>query len=219
MLLRALRGDGASAMLGLAPARDDWPLCWWAFLSCVSVLNVVMLRAALRAPHPTAPSDEAYVRQMRGCAVVFTAACFLRSVWPRVDVERICFWGDGFLSTTLCGRSAAFCAEMCLAWQLGRVLGRINDDLERELPPSARSAGHAVVRWVARAIFPVLTCAQCCCWCGVLTTAQWWHGVEETLWMSSVGLIALCCLFLRTALASAERSAAGSGSGSGSGSG
>ena len=75
-----LRGDGASAMLGLAPARDDWPLCWWAFLSCVSVLNVVMLRAALRAPRPSppAPSDEAYVRQMRGCAVVFTAEMFIR---------------------------------------------------------------------------------------------------------------------------------------------
>eukprot|EP01043_Picozoa_sp_COSAG02_P028659 COSAG02_NODE_1747_length_11077_cov_31.871470_5_plen_498_part_00 len=145
--------------------------------------------------------DASYMRQMHLCASVFVAACFLRAVWPRVDVERICFWGDGVLSTTLCGRSAAFAAEMCLAWQFSTVLGKINMDVQAHVRCRQRShTGFTLVHRVSQIVFPALTVAQLCCWCGVLTMRQLWHVFEETLWMANVFLMTISCIFLAVAL-------------------
>ena len=138
---------------------------------------------ALDEARQLAAADSRYAQQMRACATVFTAACFLRSVWPRVDVERICFWDESLLSTTLAGRSAAFCAEMSLAWQFSSVLGKINDDVQRAVTPTfAAHPGFSAVRLISNVIFPSLCVAQYCCWNGVLSTNQVWHIYEESLW-------------------------------------
>jgi hypothetical protein len=181
------------------PAEEWCAWVWWLSLSLVACTNVYLLARGIGRQQQQQlqnnSDDVCYLRDMRRCACMFTASCAVRSFWPRVDVERTCFF-DSIMSTTLVGRSFAFCAEMCFAWQLSSVLARIGVDLQRASGSSGRSNGFALVRGVAAGVFPVLCVAQGCCWSGVLTKVQMWHALEESLWMLSVGAVALSCAFL-----------------------
>jgi hypothetical protein len=125
------------AVLGGAEKLEEqyYAWLWWLCLSSVCFLNVLMLLRAMRAQslHYSGAranaADTIYLRDMRCCATMFATSALVRSFWPRVDVERICFF-DSVMSITLLGRSFAFCAEMCFAWQLSAVLRRIGSDVD-----------------------------------------------------------------------------------------
>jgi hypothetical protein len=89
-------------------------------LTLVSFANVRLLIGIWNRPLSSTPQEAQYQYKLRVCAAVYVMACFVRAVWPRIDVERICFF-DSILSVTFVGRSLATVAEMCLAWQLALV--------------------------------------------------------------------------------------------------
>jgi hypothetical protein len=111
-------------------------------------------RYSLFSEDPNAPTaggldaeTREYQRQHRWCAFFYVVGCAVRAIWPRIDVERVCFF-DSPLSVTLVGRSLATVAELCFAHQLSLVLSRLGADLDapdmRKLCLAQQSAGAAV---------------------------------------------------------------------------
>merc|ERR1712118_278525 len=103
-----------------------------------------------------------YQKQLRWCAGIYVVGCFFRAVWPRIDVERICFF-DSPISVTLVGRSLATVAELCFAWQIGLVLKRLAHDLAtpaiQRIAPSPDWAVR-IVSAVGHVAFPAIFVAQ-----------------------------------------------------------
>jgi len=139
-----------------------------------------------------------YRKQLLWCACMYAFGCSVRSIWPRIDVERVCFF-DSFLSVTLVGRSLACVAELCFAHQLGLVLKKVSTDLRS--PDIQRLCGASkrfcsVVYGIGSIAFPLIAVAQTCCWMGVTTTRQLWHAFEESLWALLAFLFLPCCAFI-----------------------
>jgi len=143
--------------------RTTLSLSWWVVLSIVQFLNVFLLYKA--AQHPAAGS-----RKMVCWAAVFVTVCAVRAIWPRIDVERVCFW-DTWVSVPFVGRSLATIAELCFVKQIVILLS------ERNLAPT-------FVKWA----LPVLSIAEVCSWAGVLSTNQLFNAVEESLWTMTMGV-------------------------------
>lgn len=122
-------------------------LVWWAVLS---VTGVVQVAFALRL----------WLRRSRAfpltLALVYAVVCCFRSLFPKVDVERLCFW-DSPLSIITFGRSAATIAEV--------------------------SFGLLLTLWFKDKLFVVFAVvANASCWIAVLTLNQLFHVVENSLW-------------------------------------
>jgi len=49
---------------------------------------------------------------------------------------------------------------------------------------------------VADILFWAICVAQCCCWMGVTTQRQIWHGLEESIWAGTFAAVAVCCAVL-----------------------
>jgi len=168
---------------------------------------------------PVTEATRRYQAQLRWCALVYVLGCSIRSVWPRIDVERVCFF-DSPLSVTLIGRTVATAAEVCFARQIGLVFHRLGSDLaepqlmqalhsHQDSPTgSSRGSGSSprrrsfhvkyclLLRALGTACVPAISLAQCCCWCGVTTTRQIWHGVEESIWAALVACMIPAFAFL-----------------------
>jgi hypothetical protein len=77
-------------------------LIWWAFISVAGVVQVIV---AFRL---WCSRDRTLLVSL---ALTYAGVCCFRSVFPRVDAERLCFW-DSALSIITLGRSAATIAEV-----------------------------------------------------------------------------------------------------------
>lgn len=158
---------------------DLIPTLWWVALTLGSCINIGLLVARLA----NLPKDP-YPRKMTQCAAIFVVACMVRSIWPRVDVERTCFW-DSRLSWPFVGRVLATVAEICFAAQFSMIIGMLATEVE-----------YPRTRRVADIIFWAICVAQCCCWMGVTTQRQIWHGVEESIWGFTFTAVAVCMALL-----------------------
>jgi len=147
---------------------------WWMTLvvgSCVNVALILSRLASVKDPYP---------RKMTYLAAVFVFGCAVRSIWPRVDVERICFW-DSWISVTFVGRVLATAAEVCFAAQISGTVGML-----------AQNIGFSRTKRVADVLFWFICIAQCCCWLGVTSRRQIWHVFEESIWAAVFGTFGVC---------------------------
>ena len=101
---------------------------------------------------------------------IYVAVCGFRSLFPRVDLERVCLW-DTWLSAILLGRTAATIAELCFALQCALFVGRLS---ELTGMPLLQVAGHVFV--------PLAIIAEVVCWYAVLSLNHIGHVIEESLW-------------------------------------
>jgi hypothetical protein len=113
--------------------------------------------------------------------------CGLRSLFPRVDLERVCLW-DTRLSAILLGRTAATIAELRFALQCGLFLRRLSD-----------IAGMPVLAAAAQAFVPLAIVAELLCWYAVLSLNHIGHAIEESL--SALLMLMLSAAFGTAALA------------------
>src|SRR5688572_17969369 len=90
-------------------------------------------------------------------SAVYVGVCGFRSLFPRVDLERVCLW-DSWLSAIMLGRTVATIAEMCFALQCGLFVQRLSELTDLPVLASA-----------AQAFVPVALVAQMCCWYAVLS--------------------------------------------------
>jgi len=162
---------------------DVLPTLWWVLLSTGSCINIVLLLCRLANI-----GQDRYVRKMTYCSAAFVIACAVRSIWPRVDVERTCFW-DTRISVTFVGRTLATVAEICFVSQFTMTIGVLAEEME--FPKTL---------WMSNIWYWAICVAQCCCWMGVTTQRQIWHGVEESIWAMTFTGIAISFAVLYTAI-------------------
>jgi hypothetical protein len=150
------------------------------FCCCISPLTYIHVHTHRLLPSTASWLAADGVYNLRPLlALVYAVACATRSILPRYDCDRLCFW-EHPLSNVMVGRTLATVAELSFAALVAIAL--------------ARSA--ITVRWVqqlATVLFAVNVVAQTCCWYSVITQDQRGHVIEETIWMLSalaVGLTA-----------------------------
>lgn len=125
---------------------------------------------------------------MRAAAVVFTMVAVYRSILPRIDVPRIC-WFDTPANWIVFGRAAATVAELAWAMQMGLQLRRLALCL-----PRARCSSS--LRVVGLIVIALAAIAECFSWTNLVTENNAFAVVEQFLWgvlflLTGVGVAAL----------------------------
>ena len=151
--------------LGLA-AADVKVLTWWQVLCALSALNVGLWLTVWHF----APVSGAHGGLQLALSGVYVLVCAYRSVFPRVDLERLVVV-DTHLSSIFLGRAAATVAEICFALQLGLLVHLLG-----------AHAGMPRVQEAAWAIPVSMVVAQIFCWHSVLTLNHITQAVESMLW-------------------------------------
>ena len=159
---------------------------WLGSLAALAAVNVALWIWIARSVSLRTP----YAETQLLLSGVYVGVCGFRSLFPRVDLERVCLW-DTWLSTILLGRTAATIAELCFALQCALFLQRLAD-----------IAGMPVLAAAAQVVVPLVIAAEVVCWYAVLSLNHIGHAIEESLW-------AFLMLLLSVAFGAAALVAAG----------
>lgn len=162
---------------------------WWYTMLGITVLNLVLLIATSTKQKKLAYSDELVNPPLpqrertlvRAGALVFTLVCGYRSVLPRIDVPRVC-WFNVPLNWIVFGRAAATIAEVMWAMQMALVMRRLAISLG---PGGVGSLGQLAVGRACRAAKMVvgMAClAECFSWTNLITGDNVFAVVEQGLW-------------------------------------
>lgn len=138
---------------------------WLGSLAALAAFNALLWIWVARSA-----SSGAYSETQLLLSGVYVSVCAFRSVFPRVDLERICLW-DTWLSAILIGRTAATIAEICFALQCALFVHRLSD-----------ITGLPSLALVAHAFVPLAILAEMVCWYAVLSLNHIGHAIEESLW-------------------------------------
>jgi|SRR6185437_574021 len=158
---------------------------WWGLLMLVSLVNIAVWFALVRAlGEPPAASAASGTGLMLLLCAGYVFGCAFRSVLPRADVQRICLF-DTFLSSVVVGRSVATVAELCFAAQWAVMLQQLGT-----------ITGSDTVLAAAWLMLPLIVIAECCSWYAVLTTNYLGNAIENSIWalaffIAGVGLCRL----------------------------
>jgi hypothetical protein len=156
---------------------------WWFCLCAVSAFNVLvwsLSATALGRRRGELPVEMYAARRLQlllSAGYVF--GCAFRSAFPVFDVPRICLF-DTWLSSIVVGRSVATFAELCFAMQWALLLRQI-----------ARASGSEAGVMASRAIVPLIAVAETFSWHAVLTTSNFGHVAEESIWGLTAALLVL----------------------------
>lgn len=149
---------------------------WWSLQATCQVLNVIAFAIISCSKREKLSM---YVYKQKWFSLIFMIACFVRAVWPRHDIERMCFF-DSFLSTTIVGRTLATVAELCFISQMKIAFISLSKDLcEME---RGHTMTHKLVQGLATYSWWVILIAQTCCWRCVTTGFTLWSALEESIW-------------------------------------
>jgi hypothetical protein len=150
----------------LATGLDRRLTIWLGSLAVLAAFNVGIWIWIARSTSPRTPYFDAQLL----LSGVYVGVCGFRSLFPRVDLERVCLW-DTWLSTILLGRTAATIAELCFALQCGLFVQRLSQIIGM---PLLDAGAHAFV--------PLVVLAELVCWYAVLSLNHIGHAIEESLW-------------------------------------
>jgi hypothetical protein len=150
---------------------------WLGSLAALAAFNVGLWIWIARS----ASSGTRYSETQLLLSGVYVGVCGFRSLFPRVDLERVCLW-DTWLSAILIGRIAATIAEICFALQCGLFVHRLSD-----------ITGLALLDAVAHAFVPLVILAEMVCWYGVLSLNHIGHAIEESLWALLMLILSAAC--------------------------
>lgn len=150
---------------------------WLGLLATLTAFNVGLWIWAARAVSPA----NSYAETQLLLAAVYVGVCGFRSLFPRVDLERVCLW-DSWLSTIFIGRTAATIAEVCFALQCSLFVHRL-----------AELTGLPLLADAAQAFVPIAVIAEMFCWHAVLSLNHIGHAIEETLWAALMLMLAVAC--------------------------
>jgi hypothetical protein len=146
----------------------------------IAALNVsawVIAARALRRNDHLSGEDRRFRQAQLILSAGYVLGCAFRSIVPVYDVPRLALH-DTWISSAFVGRSVATVAELCFAGQWALIL--------HELGRATRS------RFVSS--LPVLVMfligvAEACSWYSVLTTTNFGHVIEQSLWGACAVLI------------------------------
>jgi len=173
-------------------------LIWWALLSAVALLNLVMwgiaARLFWRRNGALAPAVRATRQWLLWLAAVYVLGCAFRSFLPMVDAPRICLY-ETELSRIVIGRSVATVAELCFAAQFALLLGE-----------ASRATSQRLVAYIGRSVLPLIVVAEVFSWSAVLTRNYLLHAIENSLWMLAAFVTVAAFTSVRSAFDERARS-------------
>lgn len=154
---------------------------WHALLKAFALLNLVLLGLSATAFGSGSLSVHASERfdsslQLLMCAG-YVAGCTFRSLLPVYDIPRLVLV-DSPLSSVFVGRSVATIAELCFAAQWALVLRDFG-----------MATGSPLSQALSLGIMPLILTAEIFSWRAVLTTSQYGHIIENSLWGFSAILV------------------------------
>lgn len=145
----------------------DWRLrLWLGSLAALATFNVAVWIWIARSASPISR----YTGLQLLLSGIYVGVCGFRSLFPRVDLERVCLW-DSWLSAIVVGRTAATIAELCFALQWLLFAHRLSDLM-----------GMPMLVAGAQAFVPLAVVAEVVCWYSVLSLNHIGHAIEESLW-------------------------------------
>ena len=156
------------------PASSFAALLWWRGLCVLGVLNICLW---LTIWYFNKDTDPYYAIQI-ALSGVYVFVCAYRSLFPRVDLERLVLV-DSSLSSIFLGRCAATIAEICFGLQLGLLVHQLGV--------------HAGLPWVQHSAWVITFCtivAQAFCWHSILTLNHLTQAVESLLWAAGFSWMA-----------------------------
>eukprot|EP01084_Bolivina_argentea_P282077 482758_1 len=143
---------------------------WWVFITIISIYNIYKLIHYWKNWCMSQLNN--FQKKMLYLSTIYVFVCAIRAIWPRKDVDRICFFDRG-ISTVFVGRSIATIAELCFVKQLSLVLKEIVD-----LYGVKNVSIYGYEYYVS-----FISIAEICSWIGVATKCQIWNACEESIWM------------------------------------
>jgi hypothetical protein len=157
-------------------AISDAPgaLTWWRALSVLGILNICLWIAIWIY----SPIVDSYYAMQIALSGVYVFVCAYRSIFPRVDLERLVVV-DSPLSSIFLGRTAATIAEICFGIQLGLLVHQLGV--------------YAGLPWVQHAAWIITICtiiAQAFCWHSILTLNHITQAVESLFWAAGFSWMA-----------------------------
>lgn len=156
------------------PASSFAALLWWRALCVLGILNICLW---LTIWYFNEGTDPYYAIQI-ALSGVYVFVCAYRSLFPRVDLERLVLV-DSSLSSIFLGRCAATIAEICFGLQLGLLVHQLGV--------------HAGLPWVQHSAWVITFCtivAQAFCWHSILTLNHLTQAVESLLWAAGFSWMA-----------------------------
>jgi hypothetical protein len=170
---------------------DAW-LIWWSALCTATAINVAAwcFSASLLKRRKASLPAEAYRtrRLLLLLSAVYVIGCGFRSVFPVVDVPRICLH-DTWVSRIAVGRTVATVAELAFALQWALLLREV-----------ATAAGSGLARQISRTLVPMIVLAELFSWSAVLTTNNLLHAIENSIWTLGAVLAAAVVVSVRPLL-------------------
>lgn len=154
---------------------DPRLVVWVGSLAALAFFNVGLW---LSLAGWTSPRTS-YAESQLLLSAIYVGVCGFRSLFPRVDLERVCLW-DSWLSAIVLGRTLATIAEVCFALQCGLFVQRLSD-----------LTGMPLLAAAAHTFVPLAVIAEIACWYAVLSLDHIGHAVEETLWAVIMLILAL----------------------------
>jgi len=164
--------------IALPVGQVDWRLrLWLSSLIALASFNAGLWSwiAFSGSPHSR------YTETQLLLSGIYVGVCGFRSLFPRVDLERVCLW-DTWLSAILIGRTAATIAEICFALQCVLFVQRLSD-----------LTGIPQLQTAADAFIPLAVVAEVVCWYAVLSLNHIGHVIEESLWALLMLILAVVC--------------------------
>jgi hypothetical protein len=166
----------------VAKPIDHRLILWLGSLLALAAGNVALWVWIARFAMP----NTRYAQTQLLLSGVYVGVCSFRSLFPRVDLERVCLW-DTWLSGIVIGRTAATIAELCFGIQCALFVQRV-----------AEVGGLPVLHASAQAFAPLVILAEVVCWYSVLSLNHIGHAIEESLW--AVLMVILSAAFGAAAL-------------------
>lgn len=164
-------------------------MIWWSGLCAAAAINIVawvLAARQLKRLKACTPADIHAVRmRLLWLAAIYVLGCGFRSVFPMLDVPRICLH-DTWISRIIIGRSVATIAELSFAAQLALLL-RV----------ASVAAGGGIAAVASRLVVPFVLLAELSCWTAVLRENYLMHALENSLWTLMAVLASAAFLALR----------------------
>ena len=159
---------------------------FYAIMVLFTVANPILLLVLRRKTKALAThtdnnlANETYHYQetMFYLSIPFIFECGYRSVLPRVDIPRLCFW-DVWGNNVLFGRLSAFIGEWCWMLQISLALQTICEGLAQSLPAHK---GLSVTSKFAFSLPFVCLLAEILGTAGPVTKNNWWCIWEAVTW-------------------------------------
>lgn len=174
-------------------------LIWWGVLSLITLVNIVLWFysgiVVRRRKHYISVENYILSKRLLILAGVYVVGCGIRAVLPRIDAQRIVLI-DHWLSSIAIGRGAATIAELCFVAQWALLLHAISKYKDEN-----------IIRHISYWIVPIIVVAEVFSWSSVVTTINFGHVVEESLWAFIASLIFVCFIILYDSSNSVSRKA------------